>query len=162
MGALQGELTGAYRDKASLAEASLAATRQLAVVRDLHERQGAELAEAAEEVRQLRAALGALRAEAEHHRGAHALASRELEVRGGGRPGLRGCRVLVVVPGSSFRLRGDFGRRLPLPEASALAPRCRRGWQRRRRRGARRLGWKARTPISCGGWWRRRGARSKR
>ena len=51
---LQDELTAAYKDKATLAEQSLQATRQLQVVRDINERQARELSDAAEEARKLR------------------------------------------------------------------------------------------------------------
>lgn len=81
LSAVQGELTSAYRDKSSLAEASLAATKQLQVVRDLNERQAAELDAAQAEVRALREAVAALTAEADHQRQAQALSGREMEVR---------------------------------------------------------------------------------
>ena len=58
---LQDDLTAAYREKAGLAEQSLQATRQLAVVRDLNERQLKELAEAGEEARRMREQVGRCR-----------------------------------------------------------------------------------------------------
>lgn len=51
---LQDDLTAAYKEKAAAAEQGLQATRQLAVVRDINERQARELADAADEARRLR------------------------------------------------------------------------------------------------------------
>lgn len=100
LSAVQGELTSAYRDKSSLAEASLAATKQLQVVRDLNERQAAELAEAQAEVRALREAVAALTAEADHQRQAQALSGQEMEV-----------RMSVRAKGGCCRYRGSAGTR---------------------------------------------------
>ncbi|PSC73673.1 autophagy-related 16 [Micractinium conductrix] len=78
---LQSELTAAYKEKASLAEASLQATRQLQVVRDINERQSKELSDAAEEAKRLRDQLRELRRQADHYREAHATVSKEMEAR---------------------------------------------------------------------------------
>ncbi|KAL4437310.1 hypothetical protein ABPG75_004449 [Micractinium tetrahymenae] len=78
---LQDELTAAYKEKASLAETSLQATRQLQVVRDITERQARELTDAAAEARKLKEQARELRAQVDHYREAHATVSKEMEAR---------------------------------------------------------------------------------
>lgn len=77
----QAELTAALREKAGLAESSVQALRQLQVVREINERQAAELEEMRAELARLRDVLRASRAEADHFREAQAAGAAELQSR---------------------------------------------------------------------------------
>lgn len=78
---LQTELTTAYRERAQRADESLQATRQLQVVRDINERQGRELGEAAEEIHRLKGEIKELRSQVDRYRESHAVVTAEMETR---------------------------------------------------------------------------------